>query len=302
MATEGENKIEPAKAKNELKNPAIVTTYTADMARVLENDTEGLVKKIIKEEEGREKEKKNVSPTSKKNKLFISISIVFWVLALAILSYLLFNEEINTVPVERQFTPLIFNDKTTFLEVFGLEKEEIARTVLNRMKSTEVKIGGIEGVYLMENKQIVGLRRFVSLIKANFAPNHNPLFVSDNFLMGIVNNKTDVAEFTNEGFFILLKIRSMADIFDALRAWEKKMFFDLYGFLGINLSSETNYLLIKNFEDGIVENKNARIIYDNEGGIALMYVFADDNSVVITNSKRAVHEIILRLSSASKKQ
>ena len=113
-------------------------------------------------------------------------------------------------------------------------------------------------------------------------------FVSDNFLLGVVKNK---------GFFMLLKMRSPADIFDSLRAWEPNFLLDLRGFLGININGETNYLLTKNFEDGFIQNKNARILYDQNGNIVLMYIFADNNSVVITGSEEAADEIILRLAS-----
>ena len=42
-----------------------------------------------------------------------------------------------------------------------------------------------EGIYLTENKQIIGLRRFITLIKGNFVPGADPVYVSDNFLMPI---------------------------------------------------------------------------------------------------------------------
>ena len=120
--------------------------------------------------------------------------------------------------------------------------------------------------------------------------------------MCIVNGGTDTARVSGEGFFILLKVRETADIFGALRAWEDKILFNLSGFFGINLSSETNYLFTKDFEDGIVNNKNARILYDKDGKIILMYIFADDNSVIITNTENAAREIMLRLTSSKKKQ
>lgn len=286
---------------NKIKN-VMVETYAEDMAKVLENDTEGLVKKIIHGEEEHEAEKKNLSPESKKNKLFMFIGLLLVGLSLLTLSFFFFKKDINTAPVEKQFVPIIFNDKITFLEVLGFKKDEITQAVLNQINITKVKTDGIEGIYPTENKQIIGLRRFISIIKSSFAPDANPLLVDDNFLMGVVNSKAGDVRMTGEGFFILLKVRSTADIFDALRAWEGKMFFDLHGFLGINISNETSYLLTKDFEDGIVENKNARILHNKDGKIVLMYVFADENSVIITNSQLAVHEIMLRLASASKKQ
>ncbi len=297
---EPENKIKPT--RNEIKGPAVLETYADDMARVLENDTEGLVKKIIHGEEQHEAEKKNLSPESKKNKVFMLVSALLVIFGVAIIAFFLLNKNINTVPVEKQFTPLIFADKTDFdLEISGFKKEEIAQAVLNKISKTEVNIGGVEGVYLKENGQLIGLRRFLSLINSSFAPNKDPFFVSDNFMMGVVNIKEGEVRAPGEGFFILLKVRSTADIFDALREWEGKMFLDLRGFIGISLSPETSYLLTKNFEDGIVDNKNARVLYDKDGKIVLTYIFADENSVVISNSEKAIHEIVLRLASASKK-
>ena len=52
--------------KDDKTHNKIVQTYAEDMAKVLENNTEGLVKKIIHGEEEHEQEKKNLSPKSKK--------------------------------------------------------------------------------------------------------------------------------------------------------------------------------------------------------------------------------------------
>jgi len=281
----------------------IVQTYTGDMAEVLENDKEGLVKKIIHGEKEHEEERENLSPESKKNKLFLYVGVLLISLAVVTLSFFFFfKKEINTVPVKEQFTPIIFNDQSSFLEIFGLKKEEIMQAVLNQVNATEVKNGGVEGIYLTENKKIIGLRRFISLIKSNFTPGDNLLFVNDNFLLGVVNIGVSSTETNRKGFFILLKVREVADIFSALRAWEGKMLSDLSGFIGVNISSETNYLFTKEFQNGIVNNKNARILYDKDGKIVLAYIFADDNSVIITNTENAAHEIMLRLASAQKKQ
>jgi hypothetical protein len=80
------------------------------------------------------------------------------------------------------------------------------------------------------------------------------------------------------------------------------MFSDMRGFFGISLSADTKYLLTKNFEDGIVVNKNARILYDKDNNIVMMYIFADDNSVIITNSTNAAREVILRLAASQIKK
>ncbi len=278
----------------------IAKTYAEDMAKVIEDDKSGLVKKIIQGEEKHEIEKMNLSPESKRNKLFMLVGLLCILLGLITLFFYIPAKKDNSViPVEKQFTPLIFNDKSVFFEVKDLKKEEIAQTVFNAVNATKVKDGGVEGIYLTYDKKVMGLRKFIALIKGSFQPKADQsadnVFVSDNFLMGVVNAET-------KDFFILLKVRSLPDVFDSLRLWENKMFLDLHGFFGIDISSETNYLLTAEFKDSIVGNKNARILFDNDNKIVMMYVLANDTSVIITNTENAAQEIMLRLASSRVKK
>lgn len=272
----------------------VVETYAEAMAKVIEDDKSGLVKKIIQEEEAHEMQKRNLSPKSAKNKffLFFSLSLIF--IASAVLLLFIFSRDNPTVSIEQQFTPLIFNDQNAFLEVKDLSKDQIAQTVLNEVARTSVKNGGIEGIYLTENKKVIGLRKFVALLEAQFSLDKNN-FIDDNFLLGVARGSK---ENNLKDFFILLKIRTLSDVFDSLRAWERTMFSDLHGFLGMDISGETKYLLLKDFEDGLVENKNARILFGEDNQIVMMYIFAGDHSVIITKSANAAREIMLRLASS----
>ena len=294
--------MEPEKKLEKNPQKPIVETFASDMADVLENDQGGLIKKIIEGEEAREKEKKNSSPESKRNKIFLATSILLLFAGAALLFYFWAGRPGGTVEIAPEFTPLIFTDKSTFVEVAGLKRQEIIQSVLNQTKPTGLKRTGIVAAYLTQNGEKVGLRQFLSLLKMSFTPEANPILVSDSFLMGRINVQNEAAGTEEKGFFILLKARSAGDIFDSLRAWEEKMFYDLHDFFGISLTSDKNYLLTKDFEDNVVENKNARVLSDNEGNLVFLYAFADNTSVVITDSPEAVREIILRLGAKQKKE
>ncbi len=291
--------------ENNKSQNKVVQTYAEDMAKVIEDDKGGLVKKIIHEEEEHEREKENISPESRKNRFFMIMGLLFVAIGFATLFYFIFTREIPSVPVEQQFTPLIFSDKSVFVDVGGLKKEEVVQTITNAVVKTGVKSGALEGIYLTQNKKIIGLRQFLTLVKSSFIPDNNLGFVKDNFLMGAVNIGTD-AKMPEGKFFILIKVRSMIDVFASLRVWEKKMFADLRGFFGFDITPETNYLFTKDFEDGIIENKNARILYEKDGqgerSIALMYIFADDESVIIANSEDTVREVMVRLAASQIKK
>ena len=281
--------------QNTVPKIGVVKTYAEDMTQAIERNEGGMIKKIIHEQEEREEVKKNVSPESKRNKFFMLIGLVLVLSAFFILVFLVvFKNQIYSVSVTPKFTPLVFTDQTEYKEIVGLTKDKIGNTILNEINSTNVKSGGVEGLYLTENQKIIGLRRFISLMKGNLVVDQTSL-VDDNFMIGIANEE-------KKDLFILLKARSFADIFPVMKNWENKLFSDLHSLFNVDINGDTNYLLTKDFEDGIVGNKNTRILHDKDGKIVLEYVFADDNYVIVANSDQAVQEIMQRLASAQIKK
>ena len=274
-------------SENTPKTVGAIETFAGDMERVIKSGESGIIRKIIQEEEEKEAIKKNISPDSSRNKLFIIASILLIFIAIGIFLYFFILKDKNRiVPTQAQFTPIIFIDKIGYREISGLNKDQIIQTILNERSSSDIKNGGIEGLYLTENKKVITLARFISLINGNLLLEANTF--NNNFLIGVANEK-------NKDLFILLKSRSFLDIFSTLKNWESKMFNDLHGLFGVNINADTNYLLTKDFEDGFVSNKNTRILRDKEGKVVFEYVFADDNSVIIGNSDEAIKEVILRL-------
>ncbi len=279
--------------ENQVKHTT-VETYAADMARVIEDDKGGVIKKIIQEQEQAEYESKNLSPESKRNQFYMYMGMVLMVLALGTISYLAFRTKINTVPVVEPVPALIFNDKNSFLDITTLTKDQIISSITNETNTSDLKVGGVEEIYLTENKNTIGLRRTLALLGSSFAPGDTSL-VYDNFMIGIVNDNA-------RDLFVLLKTRSHIDIFQPLQDWEGKMFTELHKLFGLSMTPDNKYLLSTSFQDGVIDNKNARILYDKDGDIAIMYVFLDDNSVVITKSQSAAHEVLLRLLSSQVKK
>lgn len=300
-----ENQEENAQTAN-LKNPVPkvrAQTFADDMAKVLETGQGGVIHKLIEEQEQKEQEEKNKSLTSNKNKVFVIVSILLFFAAIGLFFWITaYRKNTLTAPVQPKFTPIIFLDKIDYVDVSGLTKDKIAQSIYNQTKSTDVKIGGIEGIYLTQNSKIIGFRELINLISGNL-PLEKATFLSDNYLVGVSNVlNSAVPDGSEKNLFVLLQNRSMSDIFSAMKDWEYKMFFDLHGFFGININADTNYLLTKDFEDGIVQNKNARILRDNDGKIALMYVYADNTSVLITNSEDTAKEVMLRLAASQVKK
>jgi len=289
------------KEKDNQPQGKFIETYAEDMAHVIESDQGGLVKRIIEAEETKEAEKKNLSPESSKNRFYLSSGIGMVVLAFIVFLFFSLNSRNKAVPPGTQFTPIVYNDKSFFIETYELGKPEVVASILSEVRDTDLKPGGVEGIYLTANNQVLGLRSFLSLTKSSFvAPGTEVLY--ENFMIGLSNREAKPASPSGRDLFILLKVRSFQDVFESLRAWEDKMFFDLHGLFNIGVNKDTNYLLTKDFENGVIENKNARILYDKNKEIILMYVFADETSVIIARKVGAVREVISRLETSQLKK
>lgn len=270
----------------------LVQTFATDMAQAIGDDHGSMIKSIIREEEAKEKEHSN--PELIKNRIFLGAGLLLIIAALATLGYFYFNRRaVGTIQVEN-ITPMIFTDKSDKVEIKDLNKEEVTRAIWGKASSADIKYGGIEELAIVNQDKKVGLREFVQALKSPLVLSGRQ-FVDDNFLIGVYAWET-------KSPFILIHMRSIPDIFNNMHDWESKMFYDLHAIFGTEIYADTNYLLTKDFEDGIVENKNARILHSAEGNIALMYVFLDDNHVMIANDLEAVHEVAVRLAGSRIKQ
>ncbi|MCE9585409.1 hypothetical protein K8Q94_02185 [Candidatus Nomurabacteria bacterium] len=277
-----------------------IKTFSQDMAKAIESNDGGTIKKIIQEQEEKENQNINSSPESQRNKLFMLFSVILIFLALFLVIFLLFfRNSIFTVNVITPAIPAIFTDQKEYLEIGGLEKEQISSVIFNKVKNNDLKAGGLESLYLTENKKPIGFKRLNILLKSGISANLLNM-TGDGFLLGFSNQNIvalpNLPE--NKNLFILLKVKSFTDVFPEFRIWENKMFYDLHGFFGMDINADTNYLLTKNFEDGFMANKNARILRDKDGRIVLAYVFIDDQDILISNDINTVHEIVLRLLSS----
>jgi hypothetical protein len=281
---ENENKTQPPK----------IETLSGDMLDILKTNKEGLVKKIIEEEEKHDEDKRLYSPESTQNKIFIYVGGIFLIAGIVALLFLFFKKDFGIVSVKPQFSPIIFTDSNVLSEVKGLTDEKVIDAILDKVAISEVKEGGVEGIYLTKGGKVIGLTDFMESVGASLSIKKEDFF-EENYLLGFKDADKRYP-------FILIKMRSLYDVYPEVREWERKIFLELSSLWGVELSSDTAYLLTKNFEDGIAQNKNARILYDNSGGIVIMYVYIDDNTILVTNSEVATKEVIQRLAGSRVKK
>lgn len=291
---ENENEIpkrEEAK-ENVPQKSGVVKTYAEDMANAIDHVEGGMIRQIIQDQEEGQKRQENVSPESTKNRMLMLISSILLISAFVSL-FFAFNSrgKVPTIEPIKQMKNMIFVEQNKFLEIEGFSKNQIIETIKNEVADLQIKNGGIEAIYLIENKNVVNFSRFMELMKSNVSKEVTG-YTNENFMIGVYNNNND------KSLFILMKIKSFTDIFPGMKIWENKIWSDLHDLFDMELNADTKYLLTKNFEDSITNNKNSRVLYDTEKNKILEYVFVDETSVIIISNSDAIKEVMDRLYSA----
>lgn len=269
---------------------AVVKTYAEDMADAISNAGPGDIKKIIDNEEEARKQEENLSPESQKNKnLMIASMVLIFMAIIFVMGIQLIKQKKSTVETSTSTNHIIFVEKNVFIEIDNLTKKEIIQRIKNEIKNAEIRSGEIEAIYLLQNKQVIDFGKIASILEMHEGEELRSK--TNDSLIGVYRNED------GNSFFILLKGNSFTDIFGALKSWEAYMFSDLNSFFDFEINSNTNYLLTKDFDDTIVQNKNARILKDSTMQPVIEYIFADEYSAVIISKEKALPEILQRLAS-----
>ncbi len=120
--------------------------------------------------------------------------------------------------------------------------------------------------------------------------------LSPQFMFGIHHYQT------NEPF-IIFKTSSFENAYAGMLKWEPTMYEELKTSLGTNSTNATStptttaeILAPKTFVvDMVIQNKDVRVIQDQNSKILLMYSFIDKNTLIITTNETTLRELLARI-------
>ena len=272
-----------------------VHTLTNDIAHEAVAGTPGTIRAIIDAEEGREIEKEHLKVGYSVNQLYMIFGFIALILSAGLLYYFLFFIAVKDNSGASQFTQdaknMFLVDKSASIELAGLNKTKTLKTIVDASEKVFLPPEQIQVFNLTEDSRQISLARFLEITEANVSLPEGNIFSSD-FMFGVFSSEG------NHPFFIL-KVKSMNDAFPTMRAWENKILNDLGQIFNYEISPDNQYLLTKDFQDDIVQNKNARVLYDDLGSIVMMYVYLDDTTILISNYAGIAGEVIERKSSSN---
>mgnify|MGYP003520366763 FL=1 len=282
----------PHKRSHADEQASPIRTYSTDLAHAVRKDEMSVIKAAMNEERRRKEDEMAKSATSPKNRLYIVISILLvlgTISAIAIASYIKLNRTPDIIPSQAEIPSIIPAQTTTSIEIGGMSNDkivELVRTTLNNVAGAEKEVVNI---YMTDatsgKKEIITSQTFFPGIKSQI-PSALLGSLNKNFMLGIYT--LDAIQHP----FLVLQTTDFQTAFTNMADWERQIYSDLY--LPFNLPNNDDYFTTK-FTDLIVENRDTRVIVNEEGTVILIYGFVDEKSFIVTDSLGSYKEILHRI-------
>ncbi len=297
-----ENK-KPNNLDSDLK---VIHTYTSDMADAVRQNEMSVIKIALAEKEKRESEEMyKKSEGSNSSKIFLIFGgIILIGIALGI-TYFVTKKNIETnspIQTTKEIeAPIVYNEKV-FIDTAGLTTHNDLSGAIKKEVENTSKDNSVKAIFLKKDvggkSELVDVNGFTSLI-GETAPQALIRNLGEEYLIGTYNIKD--GDISKPHLFLIFNIKDYNQIYASMLAWEKTLLNDMNLIFNIDVNEDRSELLEKQWSDIIINNKDARVLYDNLGKEVLYYIFIDKNSFLITDSQDMIKEIGARITSKKTK-
>jgi hypothetical protein len=285
---------------NDNKKPQIIVrTYMSDMAEAVRQNEMSVIKIALEEQKRRERGDyyRKIEGTPKKKLFWALGGFIIIIVAIGITYFVLQKEKDQSIPAQiiKAPTAIISYDAEESIDMTNVvNKSDFVKITENELNKKNVS-GSIKALFLKETTDGLinpfPLKSLFETIKAN-APDTLIRSFAEEYTLGVY---TPISPYDKNRLFLIIKINNYDQAYAGMLEWEKNILSDLFSVYKIDINEENKGLLEKQWKDIIIKNKDARILYTNDGADILFYIFPDKKTLVITDSQEAIKEIITRL-------
>jgi hypothetical protein len=278
------------------KDVKVLRTYTSDMAEAIRDNEVSVIKIAMAEKEKRDKEEiyKKAKGTNLSKVLLLAGGIVLVVVAIFAARYIIQKKKVVPIPpasVVETFIP--YNSKLDIDVTNVANTNNLSNVIKNGLQPNP---GMVEALFLSrkvgETSEALTSKDFLSLIGTTM-PSALVRSLSQNYLLGKYSSINAVTANNKLSTFLVFETTDYNQAYASMLEWEGTMQEDL--FVLFNFPKPNDSPFKKPWDDIIVSNRDARVLYGENGEGLLYYAFVNKNNFVITNSIEALKEIIARL-------
>lgn len=244
-----------AETENERSDLGVNKTYYTDLGDAMSSNKPQTMSELLKKSAFEKKEEAVLSPTSRKNLVYIVGTILLLLISLG--TWLVIFQP-NSQPefiTEQRVSSLVYSDQDLGINITGLETfrtKEAIRDVIERDQSSD----SLSQIYYVQSNNQNNLRRLGVKDIFDHTQNQTPELLYNNieneFMHGVYTSDKNYP-------FIILKALSYDRAFDGMREWEPTMIDDLATYFDLPPEATDRSLLEDGFSDDLIENKNVRV-------------------------------------------
>jgi len=278
---------------SKLKN---LRTYSSDMVEAVRTNEMSVIKIALAEKNRQEQEAvyKKAEGTKTSKVLFAIGGLILIGLAVWGSSYVLEKKKIsdNAIINKNQKVETFINyDNSYFVDITNATNVVGIVSAINSKRIEKEE--GISAIFFTKKNEdittAVSKDDFLSVLKVT-APSSLVRSLSEDFLLGEYLKKESVGKETS--VFLIFGINNYNLAYASMLDWEKSMLQDLFVLFNIKISDSDNSLFEKSWRDIIINNKDARVLYGENGEGVLFYSFINKNNLIITSNSETFKEII----------
>lgn len=278
----------PPEEKKERIPIKSLRTYQGDVEEAIGKNKESSTTIFVAEQKRKESKPiiaSEVKDSPFRNKLFISIGSLLFVLGLAIITTVYYIRATEKTIIEQKTKALLTFSKEKSIDISSSTRESLLSAMRQERETFKLPVNSILFINTTSGNIPAKIETILSLV-APSQPDTLTRSFGDKYMFGVYSYDT------NE-IFIILKVSDFASSYSGMLKWEKEMPKDLQRLFGLapELLAES-----VSFSDLALKNKDLRVLKDFSGKTQLLYSFINKDTLVITKNESIFSAIIGRLS------
>ena len=295
--------------ENSPVNPkSVVRTYKGDLESAIQADHLSSINIAIAENQKKltqiQSEPEEMDPANDSNyslnKIIVFLSVILILAGIIGISivYIMNIKKTSPVAQVQELPSLITTEYKDELNVGTIAKDKFINTLGTRINETQVPANNLYNVYLTTGtssaRRLITASEFIAQAKFNMPDIVKRTLLPD-FMVGMFSLDKNLP-------FVILKTSSFENTYAGMLTWETnlekdfRLLFRLPGYQnGGGILAELTPTTAKEFNDGVIVNKDIRVLKDEKGQTILLYGIVDKETIIITVSDTAFKEIINRL-------
>jgi hypothetical protein len=282
---------------NNKDNLKTVRTYLSDMADTVRENDISVIKVALAEQNKHEREDlfRKAEGTPVTRTIWIIGGIILVLASIIGTYYVIQKKEKENLPVSViKEESIITYDENSTIEINNTDY--LVDKLKNQVKQLSIS-GSINGINSINiNQKIDNVSTKLGVIDIFSRLN----LTASASLVRSLSDLYMVGTYTKNGaigpkLFFIFRSNEYDYTYAGMLEWENFLSSDMFYLFNLKTNETKLQLESRKWKDIIINNRDARVLHNEEGSPILYYMFVDSNSLAITDNEDTLKEIITRL-------